>query len=75
MVNRKAKLEVLKLLEERKVMNVYGISKHLKMTKKEVDAVVFELESDEHVKLLNLLGGTSVAITIKGSSFLRKALA
>ncbi len=75
MVNRKSKLSVLKLLEEKKVLSVSDISKHLKMNKKEVDAAVFELESDEYVKLLNLLGGTSVAITIKGSNFLRKALA
>lgn len=74
MVDRKTKISVLKLLEEKKVLTTERIAKNLKIDRKKAEAAVFELESDELVRLLNLLGGTSVAITIKGSNFLRKSL-
>ncbi len=73
MADRKVKLRVLSLLEEKKVASVDRIARELKVSKKEANAAVFELESDGYVKTLNLLGGTSVAITIPGSEYLRKA--
>ncbi len=67
-------IDILKVLKEKKLLNIDELAKAVDKPVQDVRTVVERMEGDGLVKILEVLGPASVVLTAEGEAYLLKRM-